>query len=542
MQATQLPQRDYATEKKVFDLIQAANARTNSGDAAGAIQIFKDAAAEDPTSYSAMVHLNLANCERTIQRYDDAIADAKRAYQLDPTLSTALYTTALIYHDMGNSKQAIDYLNRYIKTSRDSGSTESARSLVKQIAVYDDLKAAEKESQNRHYDSAAKLLEHAASYDPSQFSAAVHISLGLAYMHEHHNDQALKEAETAYHLNPRDKDIVYTLALAQGNTLKFDEAVQTLKQYLTLETDQQRRANASKTIQMLESDKARFNDPASRAPDYCDKDQWHIRWPQASMPVKVYISPGVDVRGYKESWASFVPYSLDAWCNASGNKIDYKIVHSPEDADIKVVWTTEDLPDSEDHPGVRAAGLTEYNHDDSGKLRVKVSVRTVSPFDNQLVFSDGEVEHVCLHELGHSLGIQHSTAMRDVMYFRASEAESDQLTGRDKATIARYYEEYPVLAFVPHSVVQNVPKSSPPPTFMPPKPTDLNKLIPPMFLPPPIQQENKKLQPPMFVPPPAKSAPAQENRPAPPTFLPPPVQKKKESGSPDGLFFTPPPK
>jgi predicted Zn-dependent protease len=310
-----------------------------------------------------------------------------------------------------------------------------------------------------------------------------------------------------------------------------------------LETDSDRRAYAAKLIEMFQADRARLNDPASRAPDYCDKEHWHIRWTQTSFPIRIFVEPGTGVRGYKESWASFIPSSLDAWCRASGNRLDYKIVHDAEDADIRVAFTTEDLQTTEEHPGVLPSGLTQYKPDDEHHLKVKVSVRTVSPFDNQHVFQDGEVAHICMHELGHALGLQHSTAMKDIMYFRSSDAESDGLTARDKATIASYYDDYPVIAFVPHGKVNNVPKFLPPPTFMPPNPNDLNKLLPPMFVPPPMQAENKKLKPPMFVPPPINARHVPSSHPAPPpAFLPPPVPNSKPKNPADGLFFTPPPK
>lgn len=537
-QAAQTSTGNYETERKVYDLIQQSTAFSSRRDFAAALPVLKQAASYDPTSYSANVHLDLAECERGLKQYGQALDDAKYAFQLDPKLASALYTTALVYNDMHQPDQAIEYLHKYIRISKDP----NAERLVKQISTFHYVQEAQRSLQSGSYERVIELLEKAAAADPSPFSEAIHSNLCYAFQHLHRSEPALAEAKKAVSFDPENKGALYALAIAYGDNLKFDEAVQTLRQYMALQSDPDQRAYAAKIIEMFEADKAASESPASRAPDYCDKEKWKVRWPQTRLPLKVYVASGKGVYGYKDSWASFVPSSLDAWCRASRDKLDYKIVDSPEDADIRVFWTTADLPSSNEHPGVLPSGLTEYKYDDDGRMRVKVSVRTTSPFDSRHVFEDGEVAHVCVHELGHALGMQHSTVMQDVMYFRSSDAESDRLTARDKASIARYYDDYPTLAFVPHAAITIIPKFVPPPTFMPPKPSDIGKLTPPMFVPPPIKEENEKLKPPMFVPPPIKSPLPASSAPhmVPPAFVPPPV--KKEKRSPDGLFFTPPPK
>lgn len=140
-----------------------------------------------------------------------------------------------------------------------------------------------------------------------------------------------------------------------------------------------------------------------------------------------------------------------------------------------------------------------------------------------------------MHEIGHSLGLGHSTLIYDVMYFRSSTKQTGHPSSRDRATIAHLYANHPIVDFKAKEapIPGDKPiKFLPPPTFLPPPPPDTGKLTPPLFMPPPLK---KKLTPPLFTPPPLK-----KSKPAPvrPVFVPPPL-KKKETVKPP--LFTPPP-
>ena len=72
-----------------------------------------------------------------------------------------------------------------------------------------------------------------------------------------------------------------------------------------------------------------------------------------------------------------------------------------------------------------------------------VKILTVSRTTGQPL-KDDEIKEVCLHEIGHVLGLGgHSNNSADIMYFSVSARQLPGLTWRDKATIARLYAPYP---------------------------------------------------------------------------------------------------
>jgi hypothetical protein len=173
-----------------------------------------------------------------------------------------------------------------------------------------------------------------------------------------------------------------------------------------------------------------------------------------------------------------------------------------------------------------------------------VRIRTVNGFDPKRLISDGEAASVCMHEIGHAMGLGHSTCYSDIMYFGASSKMSGYPTKRDKATIARLYEDYPQVKFTPSSTStsSSAPiQYLPPPAFVPPLPPDTKKLVPPLFMPPPIKPAAERLQPPLFVPPPVSEA-LKSKKIDVPLFVPPPLPEKKTHAKTDPRLFVPPPK
>ncbi|MBZ0185329.1 MAG: matrixin family metalloprotease, partial [Candidatus Obscuribacterales bacterium] len=57
--------------------------------------------------------------------------------------------------------------------------------------------------------------------------------------------------------------------------------------------------------------------------------------------------------------------------------------------------------------------------------------------------SDDDMKKVCLHEVGHALGINgHSSDNHDIMFFSESPSVWPALTKRDKLTIRLLYQGY----------------------------------------------------------------------------------------------------
>ncbi len=477
------------------------------------------------------------------------MAEADIALKFDPADDGVLYTKALICHDKQDFDQEVSCLEKILNRSKEGTWAAKAKAMIEDVGVFSNLKKASDCVTAKRDGDAIKYLDKAAHFDPSPYSAQIHATLSFSLRRAGNAKRAVEEGKTSLQFDPSEKDVAYNIGIAYGDLGNFDESLRWVRKYLSMETDATRKEEAANCIKTLEVDKKKNDDPSNKRTDYLEHmDCTSRRWVKERLPVKVYISSGNGVFGYKKSFDNFIKRSFDMWCLAASKKISYKLVKSKDDADIIVVWTADGLPRTHDHLNVETAGLTRLNTVESEIQNAVVSIRTVDPFDSKRVLEDSECASVCVHEVGHSLGLGHSNCLTDVMYFRSAAVQSGLPTPRDKATMAKLYVDYPAIALTttaPPEVIPAIPpaKHLPPPVFMPPKPPSTEKLVPPLFIPPPISA-NKQLQPPLFMPPPPKSK--ETKGPVIPLFVPPPPpdppKKKDETKPPPPLFTPPPPK
>jgi tetratricopeptide (TPR) repeat protein len=529
---------DYATEKRVYDLLTKAESLNSSHDYVAAEKALREALACGASSYAVNIRLDLADCYRGQKKYSEALAETENALKLDPNESSALYTAALIYNDMNKTDECLDKLRAYIRATKDQGMKKQAQDFLQKVGAFSDLNKAAKLLERRKYKEALKYLDSETLKDPSPYSATVHSCKSFAYRAIGQSEKAIAEGTKAIELDPTDKNCVYNLAIAYQDLAKFDDAIASLKKYAAMETDSTARKSAETFMHELEVDRKQFDLEDNKKPDYFTqlRSQKHaVAWSEARLPLRVYIAPGTGVKGFQTSFPSFVPKALDAWCLASGKKINYVMTTDRSKADIKVSWTKDPLVGN-DNDRLKA-GITHLSTLNQTITNADVEIRTVDPYSPEKDVESGECASVVMHELGHALGLGHSTYIYDVMYFRSSTKQTGEPTKRDNNTLALLYRNHPTVEFVAKAVPSTTSTITylPPPTFMPPKLTGTKKIVPPLFMPPPLVSR-KKLQPPLFTPPPLQktAAPAiSEARPVP--------NSKRSHESRDALLFVPPP-
>ncbi|MFM7389941.1 MAG: matrixin family metalloprotease [Vampirovibrionales bacterium] len=179
--------------------------------------------------------------------------------------------------------------------------------------------------------------------------------------------------------------------------------------------------------------------PSTHLPTYlahCLNTHLCMRWPQASMPLSVYIAPfrwhEAKKQARAEHYMKMVWGCFLTWQQASQQQVRFRRVATLQESQINVEWRrinrtslghcqTSWTPDGRIYSAEISIGLTE------GKL--------VKAYDN-----DNEVKHTVLHEIGHALGLLgHSNHPADIMFVPHQYGVYD-LSPRDIATLMQLYQ------------------------------------------------------------------------------------------------------
>ncbi len=140
------------------------------------------------------------------------------------------------------------------------------------------------------------------------------------------------------------------------------------------------------------------------------KDNRLIRWPENCFPLRLYVAPfkfySLQNESYK--YQALVQRALEQWERASGGKVKFKIVHSLNESQINLDWKRVDR---------KALGHCYFHFDNSGRLySAEIQIGLSDGVLHQQYQDENEVYHTILHEIGHALGLGHSSYQSDIMY------------------------------------------------------------------------------------------------------------------------------
>lgn len=359
------------------------------------------------------------------------------------------------------------------------------------MSIYSALEKAHTLMEADRYTEARPLMESVTRFDPSTYSGNVHENLAIINRELGNPERGVAQARLAmrYGASP---NAFYTMGLCYTDMGKYDEAIKWFRLFMAQNHDAQWQQKTEEIIKNLEDDRSKVSAAPPSKRDYLDELRARDdakAWLAAKLPFKLYIGSGKGVKGYRAPFKRLILESFDAWCSASGNKLSYKLETDPARADAVVEWVARPMSHVEKNRQRSEAGLTTLNYVGDGKIEHALIQIETYDFDKNREVADSVIKGVCLHELGHAIGMGHSSYVKDIMYFQQTPRQLLSLSPRDRATAARLYNDYPVLKLVTGTT------SLPPECFaQPPLPPGANLRYPPIpqsfFAKPPLPPAN----------------------------------------------------
>ncbi|HEX2717236.1 MAG TPA: matrixin family metalloprotease [Gemmatimonadaceae bacterium] len=159
-----------------------------------------------------------------------------------------------------------------------------------------------------------------------------------------------------------------------------------------------------------------------------EQDSELVRWPDETV-LKVWIQPRSGVRDWNEAYVDSVQAGFRAWMQA-GAPVGASFVRDSSAANVRIRWIDR-------FEGSYAIGLTrqtwdQYNWIVAGDIDIAMHASDGWTLPPELVRA------TAIHEIGHLMGLRHSSNPRDVMSATASR-ESLELTRADLSTLRLLY-------------------------------------------------------------------------------------------------------
>jgi hypothetical protein len=156
------------------------------------------------------------------------------------------------------------------------------------------------------------------------------------------------------------------------------------------------------------------------------------------MPLRVFISSGEGLEGYRREYGDILRQSFKEWETASKGSISFQYVNSAQKADISCKW----IDDPHELASSAEGGEAEVDSLLNGIVKVHILLLITDP-SSAFPLTDNLVRALCLHEIGHGLGlIGHSADAHDVMFCSTPIVDREKhLSARDVNTINTLYRE-----------------------------------------------------------------------------------------------------
>ena len=161
-----------------------------------------------------------------------------------------------------------------------------------------------------------------------------------------------------------------------------------------------------------------------------EQDSALYRWPERlSDAIRVYIEPTSEVADWNPQYPGMARDVFDEW-SLAGFPLRFAFVFDSTSADMSIRWRDR-FPDTDG----RRIGVTErVQSSDFFIAQARISIALHDSSGRALPL--GTVGGIVRHEVGHALGLNHSTDPTSVMY---REAATFTMSASDRATLRLLY-------------------------------------------------------------------------------------------------------
>lgn len=314
--------------------------------------------------------------------------------------------------------------------------------------------------QKGDYAKTAEKLQAALVLDPNLYQA--HTNLGFMLARLGRPDEGIAELKRAIEIDPGRPEAVTTIASLYQATGKLGEAISHYKEALHRYPNSPMSANIASVVKQLEQEYKRDQaiakslQPGENADDYFAHATWDsvAKWPTSKLPLKLYVPSDQEaghVAKFRPEFNQALRDAFAEWANASEGAVKFEFVNSIKDADIDVLWTSDQTKVSRPSEGGEARVAYDTTN---GINHVQIILLTKTPDVTDQFVPLNIIKGACLHEIGHSLGILgHSPDPKDVMFCSVPAAdETRSLTSRDGKTLAHLYRNDVKMAHHFHDV------------------------------------------------------------------------------------------
>ena len=242
--------------------------------------------------------------------------------------------------------------------------------------------------------AAENLLKQAVALDPNHFAAQC--NLGYVLNKTGRAKDALPHLLYAFYSFPEEPAVVPLLAGTYQLLGNLPAAIQLCRLYISRFPGAPNRDYMAAITRHLI---AESTEQATKNYNWTKKN------------VRVFIHPGSGLQGYREEFEQVLKESFSSWSQAG--VLTFEFVRKPDRADIECVWTD----DVKQLGSLAEGGEAVLNHQGNAVSHARIMLLT-NRNSAVAAMSLQEMRALCLHEIGHSLGMmRHSRNPSDVMYF-----------------------------------------------------------------------------------------------------------------------------